>query len=56
MIDLGEPIEDDAKARRTPLRGDSGMLAAPLGELPSHYAFVERSGAEMTFGDVQGKL
>ena len=56
VIDLGEPIEDDAKARRTPLRGDSGMLAQPHGELPAHYAFVERSGDEMTFGDVQGKF
>ena len=56
IVDLGDPIEDDAEAATTPLRGDSGLLARPVGELPSHYRFVERSGKEMTFGDIQGKF
>ncbi len=56
VVDLGDPIEDDAEAATTPLRGDSGLLARPVGELPSHYRFVERSGKEMTFGDLHGKF
>jgi protein SCO1/2 len=56
IVDLGEPIEDDREAAITPIRGDSGMLARPVGKLPADYRFVERSGKEMRFADVQGKF
>jgi len=56
ITDLGEPVEIDVAAATTPLSGDSGLLAQPLGKLPAHYTFTERSGAEMTFGDIQGKF
>jgi len=55
VVELGEPVDDPGTAGGG-LVGDSGMLPAPVGQLPADYAFVDEKGAERTFGELRGKF
>jgi protein SCO1/2 len=54
IVELNDPIDEVPDL--TPMSGDSGMLAQPVGELPEEYAFVDETGAERTFADLRGKF
>ena len=54
IVELNEPVDDAPSLE--PIAGDTGLLAQPVGELPDHYAFVDETGAERTFGDLRGKF
>jgi protein SCO1/2 len=54
IVELNEPLADAPDL--TPIGGDTGLLAAPVGELPDDYAFVDEKGAERTFADLRGKF
>ncbi len=57
IVELGDPVEPGADdGTPAPIRGDTGLVAEPVGELPAEYRFVERSGREMTFADLRGQF
>jgi len=54
VVELTDPVEGAPDL--TPVAGDSGLLAAPVGELPDDYAFLDEKGHERTFADLRGKF
>ncbi len=54
VVELNDPVEEAPNLE--PVSGDSGLLAAPVGELPDHYKFVDETGTERTFADLRGRF